>query len=542
MTDVEEEIIENVIKKYTRAIVHMRDENRFSRFGLILGAGFSRQFGFPKWDDLINEIAHNPSVNATDLIGKPGSNTSKSQLIFQKYRFKMVKDAKDEDHLYNKLELGVKASWHKIVNDVLYKNVPEEIDDLVSKDKYIKNYIKLMKNKITITYNFDDSLEKILNYYLDPEERNKTKGYKTIWDENIPLVPETSIVYHPNGFLPRNLTQNPSPELIILEDSFEDQLMDGMSGHYTFLVNHLARTTCLFLGLSLDDPSLKHLLRQNALRNPGQYHYYIQHIDDETVLNDSYRQSFFDSLFDVYNLITLYLDDKEKAALGYLLTLDDKEFQRLLDKLGLKNVYKYYIAGSVCVGKSTIVSHFKNLNTIEEWLDIFPEGMEKDPSKAQERLKIIDEWIAKQWYRKNIIINECNCGILIIDRTPLDAFAFTDEDKWADKAILTKQEISPGRSNYILSPGHIILLIGDPKVMGVRAIICHRDTDADHLLKQQEMLIKVYSSINHGVTRVDTTNRNISQVIKEVARIIHCSDYQEAPMQEWLDKQIKRGS
>lgn len=90
-------------------------------------------------------------------------------------------------------------------------------------------------------------------------------------------------------------------------------------------------------------------------------------------------------------------------------------------------------------------------------------------------------------------------------------------------------------------PGHIIFLIGDSQVMASRAIIRHRDTDAEKLDKQQEMLKSVYGKGEEGVTIVDTQGKNVWQVAKEIARIIHRNKYVEANMQEWLN-QIEGGS
>jgi broad-specificity NMP kinase len=77
--------------------------------------------------------------------------------------------------------------------------------------------------------------------------------------------------------------------------------------------------------------------------------------------------------------------------------------------------------------------------------------------------------------------------------------------------------------------------------MAARAIVGHRDTDAEHLKKQQDMLEIVYQKRGKGVTTVDTRDKSIRQVAKEIAKIVHLAPYEEAPMQKWLD-QIEEGS
>ena len=84
-------------------------------------------------------------------------------------------------------------------------------------------------------------------------------------------------------------------------------------------------------------------------------------------------------------------------------------------------------------------------------------------------------------------------------------------------------------------------MIGDPQVMTSRAIIKHKDTDAESLERQQEMLKRVYGGGKPGVSIIDTREKSIWQVAKEIARIIHRNDYVEVNMQKWLDE-IEEGS
>lgn len=543
MVDISENIQNQVLEKYCRAIVHMRQELNNNRLGLILGAGISTDLGFPTWLDLIERIAKHPEINANYMDKKSISHTSTSQLLFQQYRLNQLKKVEKEDLSYNRFEMKINAGWKRIVRDALYQEVPEDIKELEDKDKILWAYINIIKRiRITINYNFDDSLERMLAASRTAKEKSRTRGYKTIWSSAIQLTPNSRVIYHPNGYLPRKLDDNSSEQLVFLEDSFADQLIDSMSGHYAFLMNHLSQTTCLLMGLSLKDPTLKHLLRQNAIRHPGHYHYYIAYLKSDVTIEPMYEQSVSDSNFEVYNLITLFLSKKEIAALGLLLSMDNKEFRRLVEERGKINIYRYFITGPVSVGKSTMISHFQSLKTYDEWLEPRPPGMEKDPSKVENKddLKQIDAWIAKQIGLKNVDLLEYSTGLHIIDRAPLDAFAFTPPDEWIEKAQLIKKGVSPGKSKRELCPGHIIFMIGDPQVMASRAIMKHKDTDANKLEEQQDVLKEVYGKEKMGVTVVDTRDKTIGQVAKEIARIIHCNHYTEANMQEWLN-QIEKG-
>lgn len=543
MVKIDNDIRNHVLEKYCRAIIHMRQELDKNRFGLILGAGISIDLGFPEWEDLIKQIAEHPDINAKKIAIRPISHTSISQLLFQQYRSNQLKNAGEEDSAYSRSEMKIDAGWKRIVHNALYENVPNTIKELKKKDGIIGAYLDIIKKtRITVNYNFDDSLERMLADSRTTEEKEKTRGYKTIWRTNIQLSPDSRVIYHPNGYLPWRLSDNSSEQLVFLEDSFADQLIDSMSGHHAFLMNHLSQTTCLLMGLSLNDPTLKHLLRQNAIRHPGHYHYYIAYLESDETDDPMYEQSVFESNFEVYNLITLFLSKDEIAALGLLLSMNYEDFEDIVEERGEINKYRYFITGSVSVGKSTMISHFQSLKTYDEWLEPLPDGMEKDPAKVQNGdIDQIDKWIAKQIGLKNTHLKHNSKGLNIIDRAPLDAFAFTPDNEWVEKAKLIKEGISPGKSQRKLCPGHIILMIGDPQVMASRAIMRHKDTDAESLDKRQEKLKQIYRADEKSITIVDTRDKTIRQVAKEIARILHCNDYIEANMQEWLN-QIEEGS
>src|SRR5262249_44480879 len=157
-------------------------------------------------------------------------------------------------------------------------------------------------------------------------------------------------------------------------------------------------------------------------------------------------------------------------------------------------------------------------------------GMEKDPSFVVKDNKIqeIDRWVVEQWRAKNFVLFKSKTpGIDIIDRCPLDAFAFTDEDKWKDKAVFTRKNITPKKSTTPLCKGKVILLIGNPKTMAVRALKLHKEVTFDKLDYRQNLLKIVYDKHNQGIVELDTRDKSIEQVSKEVSRIIHVDDYNE---------------
>lgn len=530
----------SLLERYMRAVVHLRQQRVSRQFGLVFGAGIGKDLDFPDWKELIKRIGEHPSIRGVELIASTRDSSTITQLLYQKFKAAFIKakgasiDAQDK-----MIEMEVRAGWRAIVHESLYKGLPDDIDELLKNDRYLESYAGIIKESpLTVTYNFDDTIEKILKKHRGPREK-ESRGYTTYWSGNVQLNAKSGgVVYHPNGFLPRNLKERPSDHLVFLEDSFVDQLIDSMAGQYASLAAHISRTTCLFIGLSLDDPGLKHLLRQSAKSFPGHYHSYVRFLrDDATVDAESQRLEVVGN-FDSYNLITLHLKRDELNALASLISANEDDFQAYAEEISTC-AYRYYVVGSVSAGKSTTVSHFRSLLTQDEWIEERAPGMEKDPSLlTSEEESRIDLWVADQVARKNVKLEKSSrSGIHVIDRAPLDAFAFTRPEKWREKAKLLKSKISPGRaSNRRIMPGHVIFLSGDPRVMAGRAISLHKRTDENKLEEQQARLWHVYSSLKpkSGVTKVDVRDRTVAEVVKVVSRSIFLDDYSEADLHDAL--------
>jgi len=437
----------------------------------------------------------------------------------------------------NRFDSEVHAGWQRIIQEVLYRSVPRSVKTLMQRDPYLWAFLQVIKSTpVTINYNFDDTIQRMIDATRSVEERKKRRGAATVWNANIQLLPRDGVIYHPNGYLPHSLKERPSEQLVFLEDSFADQLIYSMAGHYTALSYHLSQSTRLLLGLSLSDPTLKHLLRQSAHCFPGHYHYYVAFVPEGATPNEHFERTVTDANFEVYNLITLFLMEHEIAALGELLQLNESDFIHLMEDVGKPFVLRFLMTGAVAVGKSTILSHFRNLNTHDEWLEERARGMEKDPAHLDAKtIAEIDRWVMRQLYLKNLAMLDAKPGLHLVDRAPLDAFAFTSRRVWKAKARMIREAISPGASARALAEAHIVFLTGDPDVLAVRALAKHKEHDAAALRRQQDLLKRVYGVRRVGVTVVDTREKSIRQVVQEVARIIHRREYAVAPLQGWLE-------
>jgi hypothetical protein len=172
-------------------------------------------------------------------------------------------------------------------------------------------------------------------------------------------------------------------------------------------------------------------------------------------------------------------------------------------------------------------------------------GMEKAPdrlSSAEKRR--IDKWVAEQVSLKNARLEKTSkAGIHVIDRAPLDAFAFTpDGEKWESKAKLLNSAISCGGARRKIVEGHVIFLYGVPEVMAERAISLHKVVTAKSLKTQQDKLLKIYGGLPESAfSRIDTNGRSASDVIKQVARVIFQKPYVAADLHTRLTDFQKNG-
>ena len=439
-------------------------------------------------------------------------------------------------------EMQLRADWRDIVRDCLYQGLPENIDDLTIDDRYLRYFLPVIKNTpLTVTYNFDDTIERLLLQEGKAAGANK-KSYRTLWSGNVQLnaKQEGGIIYHPNGFLPREKRERPSDTLVFSEDSFADQLIDSMAGRYAPLSTHFAQTTCLLIGLSLQDPTLKHQLRQSATHFPGHFHYLVSYVHDASKRDEICETAASAANFNVYNLNTLFLTGEEIAALALLITAEDNSFRRLAKVVGVHSAFRFFVVGSVAAGKSTTVNSFRSMWTQDEWTEERAPNMEKAPDLlTTEEKEEIDRWVARQVALKNDNLDDTTkSGIHVIDRAPLDAFAFTlDQNAWSEKAKLLHDAIAPGKAtDQELVPGHVIFLQNNPEIMAERAISLHKKTTTEKLEKQQIDLLYVYKKLKpeEGLTIIDAVQKTPSEVVKEVARVIFKNEYHEANMHQLL--------
>lgn len=530
------EIYHRVLAKYGRTIVYLRQQLAAEHFGIFLGLGATQSLGFPDWDELMIRVAKHPEVAAAELLVASGSVTGRPALLNEYFETAFLGSVDPSTSRVRRIDYERVAAWQKIVHNCLYRDVPTSPDEVIEKAGYLNDFLPLIRrNSLTINWGFGDAVQRLLAHTLDSEARRKTRGSATVYQPDVRSDPRRCVVYHPNGYIPIDLRDRPSERLRFPEDSPMDAIPNGFAGHLASMAFHLSRGAWLFLGASLSDPTLKHLLRQGSQVYPGQLHCLVVERHGDGERDSEYEAVVRRTNFFHYGLVTLFLTAQEISTLGQLLAMEENEFSRLAAEVGQPTVFRFYVTGSVSVGKSTTVSHFRSLLTMDEWLDRRAAGMEKDFRKLdEEELESIDHWVARQWHMKNLNVRDIRSGIVVVDRAPLDAFAFTPTDQWEEKAELTIAAVNEARDGAPLVPAHVILLLGDPEIMAARSVARHKEMDATYLDEHQKLLLKVYSG-SPGVTVLPTAGRTIDQVVKDVAWVIHLAEpYVEMDLQARL--------
>lgn len=535
-----------VLQEYLRHILHMRQMKKLNRFGLVFGAGIGKSFGFPDWEELLKRLAK--QVGAADLEEEARDKTSLAQQLHQKFKTSHLQGKADDSPEFFRLLMSVHADWRKAVHACLYREVPAEIEALEKKDTYLFDLCEIVRDTpLTVTYNFDNTLQRILASKREAKEKNK-RGYTTLWSGNVQLnAKQSGVIYHPNGYIPRELRDRPSDNFVFREDSFADQLIDSMAGHYATLNAHFSQTTCLLVGLSLSDPTLKHMLRQHAKSFPGHFHYLIRIKRDSRVRNPEHLNIESATAFDVFNLITLYLKPDEIQALALFLSVDEDDFRQAAEEICGKEALtmRFFVTGPVSVGKSSVVNNFRSLLTQDEWTEERTPGMEKDPAKLlPEEEERIDEWVADQIAKKNNnLLESTKLGVHVVDRAPLDLFAFAKKSDWQKKAVRIGKAVLSDRAQRKLANGHVILLTGRPEVMSARALSLHKTFPVDAMANQQDLLKITYGLVSPAgaVSMVYTGDKSIGQVVKDVAEIVFVKPYVAGDIAGCLEKIEKGG-
>lgn len=520
-----------VLNAYPKSVVHLRKQVAENRFGLVLGAGVSLNFGVPLWPKLVANIALDPQIQGKTLlsgeVAKRKTLPYQTEMLFERFRGKALKKLHSGMSELDK-QSHITAAWLELCAKYIYAGVSEKLDAPLKKHPYFLSMLPLVqRSQLTVTFNFDDFLERSLS--LKRKKNEPGKGYEIVTDPWPQFRRSDSVIYHVHGVVPNQakLMELPVDRFVFSEAAYSTQYIGSRGHDSSFLLTHFARNTCLFVGCALED-ELRNVLMRGAQFNPGNYHYYIHWIPtDKGGPSEAQRKLISDTNFKIYNLITLFLTSEKIKALFELIDNErvaDDDLADIATSNGVGLKYNYYLTGPLGVGKSTTANLLRSLNVLDEWLEARPQVLAKawDELTPHEQ-KVSDNWIVEQFQKKNDALRRVKSAISIVDRPPLDPLAFTKPEDRPKKAKSLLDKICPKRK-WGIEPGVVILMKGDPDILSARVRARGRkDYSAERLIKMEAAILELYQG--QGVHLIDTKNLSILDVTKKVAEIIHRDTY-----------------
>jgi hypothetical protein len=452
---------------------HIRQRLLGRRLSLLTGAGLSMEAGAPSWKGLIEDLANNlPDFKDTFERHKISDipDTIKTEFIFERYMKRELPNVADLPSRIGKKIVNI--GWHSIVRQAIYRNVSSNIEEILSKHTYLRALSELCNLcDSSITFNFDDILDSACQAINGTSDAPPKTTWRTPSIESL----NNSYILHINGLLPQSPGMKTSESLVFTENSFLETSHNERDR--SFIFNKFVNNTFLLVGLSLTDYSLKANLSRLKRESPGSFHYVIHWIKDEKSLDQNQMDDITNANFKLYNLVTIFLTSEEiNAFIRFVLvgikTRSDfskqehvEEFRDAAESIqrGSPISFKYYVAGAVGAGKSTLLENLRSFYTLEEWPQPAPKTMYQDFSTLdKDELDKIDVFVYRQLRIKNNSFREPSVGIRIMDRAPLDLFAFTSNDSFAEE---NKRKASDLRTNVereaTLADGVVILVDAD---------------------------------------------------------------------------------
>lgn len=530
-------------------LCHMWQRLDRRRLGLILGAGVSIDASLPAWKGLVERLtARFPAVEKTfDAHRNAGmQETYITQIAYALHQASVRGTASGLPQQFAQYQ--VDSTWMQIVHEELYRDIASlSYDDILRRHTYLSSLGQLVcRTELTVNFNFDDLVdEAAINY---ARSRNKVQP-EIISRPKIETRRDASVIYHINGFLPREARRRRSESLVFTEDAFADVLISPTLHESDFLMSRFATTTFLLLGTSLNDNSLKNMLRAGMKRNPANHHYIIYWENPACPKTAEERKHIFDVNLDVYNLISIFLETPQIAALIDLLNEEDSGlFEADLVKFSQHPARrKYYLVGSVVAGKSSNLEGLRCFSTFEEWSGRAPEKMYQDHmTLTTSERKEIDDWLYSQLRDKNDKMRRAGVGMHVMDRCFLDLCAFSKTDA-ENVEKLKELRARVCKHSGPLEAGQIIFLEADEHVLSdrqarrgkLRGATMVIDYDGASLVKQSASLKAVY--VPEPEFTFDNSREGSDKTSRRIARQILLGDYTPFDFEKRIDELLVSG-
>ena len=299
-------------------LTHIWQRRGANKLGLILGAGVSLDAGCPSWEDLVKRLIRKAKGMAKTMKAhkKAGLHTTYiTQILYSLHQEKMKKLPASVPREFE--PFLVDSTWMEIIHGALYKDLANDtFNDILARHSYLEALGQLVcLVGFAVNFNFDDLVDEAAIQF------SKSMGKEhpeTIWRPKV-QTRDAPVIYHINGLLPREPRRRRSETLVFTEDAFAEVLISPTSHEAEFIMSRFATTTFLLLGTSLNDNSLKNMLRGGMKRSAANHHFIVYWEDPSALRSHDERKHIFDVNLDVYNLISIFLTTPQIVDLITLL-------------------------------------------------------------------------------------------------------------------------------------------------------------------------------------------------------------------------------
>lgn len=533
---------------------HMRQRLDAQRLAFVIGAGVSKPAGGPLWHDLIARLlayyedTPTPAPVAPKDWHKNHTSTLLARFIFHRYseRIRGANAKKPKGKTKPDLDMAevvVLDGWYKKIHEAIYQDVPDDPGEVFKLHPYLRDLAALvLRSRFCLSLNFDDILDRAAS--IVAAESTVHKRPQSIWSPQVIDRDDGAVIYHLNGFLPREPGATRSESVTLTEDAFAHAAASPQGEESEYLMSRLFSNTVCVLGASLNDPLLRNAFYISARRNPSSFHYCILHdpgVTADNVDKDERYDRFYANK-DLYNLITIYLPEDELAAVVKLLALPldvfKKNLLQLANKTNQEPVRRYFLVGTVSCGKSSAISRLRIFNSHEEWGRPPPAEMYmRDSSLTPAQREKVLEFVLDQLSYKNSWMSEVPFGIAVMDRAPLDLCAFSKDDQENTAKL---NELRGRLDGSGLTTGEIVYLEADAAIIERRQFRRGRGDDwlrkkaykKKEISLQNERLKKVYGIAPEDA--IDTSKLGIHQVARKLAEKMLLGDYAPCDLNQRL--------